>query len=119
MQEMILKMEVMGIEYERFCKDELPIAKVTGYINEKLPVMPYPGIKKVIFNNPATIILWNDGTKTIVKCNERDTYDPEKGFAMAISEKVLGSYTGFKREMKKWEDKPCEKKILKTGQAID
>lgn len=110
MQEMILKMEVMEVEYERFCKDELPIAKVTGYINEKLPAMPYPGIKKVIFNNPATIILWNDGTKTVVKCNERDTYDPEKGFAMAISEKVLGSYTGFKREMKKWEDRSCIEK---------
>lgn len=24
-------------------------------------------IKKVIFNNPATIVLWNDGTKTVVK----------------------------------------------------
>lgn len=104
MQEMILKMEVMGIEYERFYPDELPIAKVTGYINEKLFVMPYSGIKKVIFNNPATIILWQDGTKTVVKCNERDTYDPEKGFAMAISEKVLGSYSAFKREMKKWEN---------------
>ena len=99
MQEMILKMEVVGIEYERFYPGELPISKVTGYINEKLPVMPYPGIKKVIFNNPATIILWNDGTKTVVKCNERDTYDPEKGFAMAISEKVLGSYSEFKRVM--------------------
>lgn len=110
MQEMILKMEVMRIQYERFCPDELPISKVTGYINEKLPVMPYPGIKKVIFNNPATIILWNDGTRTVVKCNERDTYDPEKGFAMAISEKVLGSYTGFKREMAKWEDHICEEK---------
>ena len=110
MQEMILKMEVMAIEYERFCLDELPIAKVRGYINEKLPTMPYPGIKKVIFNNPATIILWNDGTRTVVKCNERDTYDPEMGFAMAISEKVLGSYTGFKREMKKWEDRSCKEK---------
>lgn len=109
----------MEIEYERFYTDELPISKVTGYIKEKFPAMPYPGIKKVIFNNPATIILWNDGTKTVVKCNERDTYDPEKGFAMGISKKVLGSYYGFKREMKKWEDKPCEKKILKTGQAID
>ena len=107
MQEMILKMDVMGIE-ESFSVNELPISKVTGYINEKLPVMPYPGIKKVIFNNPATIILWNDGTRTVVKCNERDIYDPEKGFAMAISEKVLGSYSGFKREMAKWENKPCK-----------
>lgn len=111
MQEMILKMDVMAMEYESFFVGELPIAKVTGHINEKLVAMPYPGIKKVIFNNPATIILWNDGTRTVVKCNERDIYDPEKGFAMAISEKVLGSYSGFKREMAKWEGKPCEEKI--------
>lgn len=110
MQEMILKMQVCGIEYDGFLAHELPMAKVSGYINETLSNMPYPGIKKVIFNNPATIVLWNDGTKTVVKCNHRDTYDSEKGFAMAISEKVLGSYSEFKREMKKWEDRPCEKK---------
>ena len=33
-----------------------------------------PGIKKVIFNDPATIVLWDDGTKTVVKCSEGDTY---------------------------------------------
>ena len=65
-------------------------------------------IKKVIFNNPATIVFWQDGTKTIVKCSKNEKFDPEKGFAMAISEKVLGSYSEFKREMAKWEDKPCK-----------
>ena len=110
MKETILKMEVMRIEYEGFCYGELPVAKVTGYINEKLPTMPYPGIKKVIFNNPATIILWNDGTKTVVKCSDKDKYDKEKGLAMAISERVLGSYSAFKREVRKWGDKPCKKK---------
>ena len=105
MQEMILKMEVMAIEYERFCLDELPIAKVRGYINEKLPAMPYPGIKKVILNNPATIILWNDGTKTVVKCSKNEKFDPEKGLAMAISERVLGSYSKFKKIMDSAEDK--------------
>lgn len=105
MREMILKMEVMAIEYERFCLDELPIAKVRGYINEKLPAMPYPGIKKVIFNNPATIILWNDGTKTVVKCSKNEKFDPEKGLSMAISERVLGSYSKFKKIMDSAEDK--------------
>lgn len=68
-------------------------------------------IKRVIFNNPATIVFWNDGTKTVVKCSDKDKYDKEKGLAMAISERVLGSYSAFKREVRKWEDKPCEKKI--------
>ena len=40
-------------------------------------------IKKVIFNDPATIVLWSDGTKTVVKA-EGEPFDPEKGLAMAI-----------------------------------
>lgn len=32
-------------------------------------------IKKIIFNDPATIIIWGNGDKTIVKCGEGETYD--------------------------------------------
>lgn len=46
-------------------------------------------IKKIIFNPPATIIFWKDGSKTVVKC-DGEAFDPEKGMAMAISRKVLG-----------------------------
>lgn len=48
-------------------------------------------IKDVIFSYPATIILWKDGTKTIVKAGKDEKYDPEKGFAMAICKKVFGN----------------------------
>ena len=34
-------------------------------------------ITNVIFNNPATIVFWSDGTKTVVKCDERDEFYPE------------------------------------------
>lgn len=47
-------------------------------------------IKKVIFNDPATIVFWADGTKTIVKCADFDIFDPEKGLAMAICKRVYG-----------------------------
>lgn len=53
------------------------------------------GIRKVIFNDPATIVYWIDGSKTVVKCQEGDTYDKEKGLAMAISKKVLGNKGNF------------------------
>lgn len=46
-------------------------------------------IKKVIFNDPATVVLWEDGTKTIVKSSDDDIHDPEKGLAMAIAKKLL------------------------------
>lgn len=46
--------------------------------------------KKVIFNSPATIVYWSDGSKTVVKCKKDEIFDREKGLAMAISKKVLG-----------------------------
>ena len=48
-----------------------------------------PEIKNVIFSGPCTIVLWSDGDKTIVRCGEDDTFDKEKGLAMAISKKML------------------------------
>ena len=51
---------------------------------------PTVGIKKVIFNDPATIVFWADGTKTVVKCADFDIFDPEKGLAMAICKRVYG-----------------------------
>ena len=47
-------------------------------------------IKKVIFNKPATIVFWADGTKTVVKCADFDIWDPEKGLSMAICKRVYG-----------------------------
>lgn len=48
-------------------------------------------IKKVIFNDPATIVLWSDGTKTVVKCGKDDMYDKEKGLALCFMKKALGN----------------------------
>lgn len=59
-------------------------------------------IKKVIFNAPATIIFWNDGTKTVVKCQEGDVYDKEKGFAMCVTKKFFGNKSKFNNVMKEW-----------------
>lgn len=65
-------------------------------------------IKDVIFNDPAVIVLWDDGTKTVVKCSENDIFDPEKGLAMAISKKALGNqgnyYNTFKKYLPEEED---------------
>lgn len=54
---------------------------------------------KVIYNGPATIILWNDGTKTVVKCKEGDSYSPEAGFALAVLKRLTGN--GFHRCLRK------------------
>lgn len=61
-------------------------------------------IKKVIFNEPATIVFWADGTKTVVKCSKDDEFDPEKGLAMAIAKKFFGNENGYSKNIKKWVD---------------
>ena len=59
-------------------------------------------ILKVKFNNPATIVYWSDGERTVVKCGENDIFDPEKGLAMAIAKKSLGNNGRYYNEIKKW-----------------
>lgn len=58
-------------------------------------------IENVIFNDPATIILWKDGTKTIVQAQGED-FDPEKGMAMAIAKKALGNQGNYYDIFKEW-----------------
>ena len=48
-----------------------------------------PEIKEVIFNYPATIVCWKDGSKTIVKCGKDEHYDREKAVTMCIIKKML------------------------------
>ena len=63
-----------------------------------------PEIEKVIFDNPVTIILWGDGTKTVVKLQSDDpaAFDKEKGLAMALLKKLLGNNGSYYKEIKRW-----------------
>lgn len=75
----------------------------TSSLNYSSYSKPVPlSIHKVIFNDPYTIILWTDKTKTIVKCGEDEDYDPEKGMAMAISKKYFGNKGNYYENFKKW-----------------
>lgn len=71
-------------------------------------------IKNVIFANPATIVFWMDGTKTVVKCQEGDIYDPEKGLAMAIAKKALGNKGKYCNVFKKWLPEGHEEEFKKA-----
>lgn len=58
---------------------------VYSYKNEK-PVK----IKEIIYNPPATIVMWDDGTKTIVKVTKDEIYNPIFGVLMAYYQKQSG-----------------------------
>lgn len=59
-------------------------------------------IKKVIFNNPATIVYWTDGVKTVVKVNEEESFDKEKGIAMAVAKRFFGGKGNYYDHIKPW-----------------
>lgn len=80
-----------------------------------------PEIMNVIFNEPATIIFWSDGTKTVVKAQD-EYYDPEKGMAMAIAKKALGNQGNYCNIFKKWlpeEDDSIEIPFEFDGEAFN
>ena len=49
-----------------------------------------PPIKDVRFNDPATIVFFEDGTKTVVKRMEDQAFDPELGFLLCIMKRAYG-----------------------------
>lgn len=66
-------------------------------------------IDRVYFNDPVTVVLWKDGTKTIVRCQEGDTYSAETGLALCFAKKALGNKGNFNDVFKKYV--PAEEKV--------
>jgi ribosomal protein L32 len=105
---------ILGIE------DITPISSMLlTYLSDGQLSMP--DIERVIFNNPATIVMWEDGTKTIVKCGEDDKYDQEKGLAMCICKKVYGNTGCYNDIFKKWiKEKSCDvKNVRRIGDTLE
>jgi hypothetical protein len=71
--------------------------------------MTAASIKNVIFAPPATIVYWSDGSKTVVKCSEKDVFDPEKGLAMAIAKRCGGNKGSYYKEIQNWVEKSGKK----------
>lgn len=73
--------------------------------------------KQVIFNPPATIVYWQDGDKTVVRCNNEE-FSEESGFAMACMRKIYGTRANFKAQFKN-AYRPQEKKsAVKKNDAV-
>lgn len=99
------------------------------------------GIKKVVFNNPATVVYWDDGTQTVVYCQDNmkkvkktvggktvevmkpqksDTYSEEVGLAMALAKKHYGNGGSYNNIFRKFlpglkEREKAEKKAAKKA----
>ncbi len=60
-------------------------------------------IERVIFNPPATIVLFKDGTKTVVKTTKGDKFDYELGFLYAMAKHIFPRRNQFKKFIEKWK----------------
>lgn len=49
--------------------------------------------KKAIFNCPATVVLWDDGTKTVAKAHDGDQFDERIGLLTCCLRKARGNRT--------------------------
>ena len=68
-------------------------------IDDDIPFYGVPEIDRVVFNDPATIVFWEDGTKTVVKCMKGERFERYAGFAAACMKKMFGSTSHAKAIM--------------------
>lgn len=58
-------------------------------------------ITRVVYNDPATIVFWNDGTKTVAKAHGNDYYSPDIGLMICCFKK-LTSGSALKSLISDW-----------------
>lgn len=84
-----------------FLSDFPAITSSGGYWAAQIPEITFkiatPKVKRIIYNNPATIVFWTDGTKTVVKCMKDQPYSEYYGFLCALGKKIYGSNSALNR----------------------
>jgi len=61
-----------------------------------------PGVSRILFNDPATVVFWEDGTKTVVKATAGDKYVLYYGFLAALAKKMYGSNAKVQEMIHPW-----------------
>ena len=71
-------------------RNEMP-PRSSNHVEFYLSAIPrVPHIDHVIFNNPATIVFWKDGTKTVVKHDGKGRKDKRQAILYAFIRKIYG-----------------------------
>lgn len=108
----LVKTHLSGEGYERFSRfwiDPLTITdpdvrNKVSYTNYYRTPNRIPTPKKIIIseNSRVTVVLWDDGTKTVVKCSDADTYDPYTAYCAAFAKKCYGTNSHLKKTIEKF-----------------
>ena len=89
-----------GVSYEIF-DNAKPVA--SGGLKNfyyGAPIIQKPVPKKVIYNNLTTIVVWDDNTKTVVKCSDGDNFHEDLGFMAAVVKKIYGHRNTYMKHVK-------------------
>lgn len=112
---------MVDVHTARLCK--LAINTIYGCSSQaKQTIETYkiPEVREIRYNGPATIVFWEDNTKTVVKVQPgEEYYDPDKAFAMAVCKKLFGNK--FNRHLAKAQkafEKHCEEVHEKQDTVI-
>lgn len=101
-ESVLLPIEVHNVEYRLDSFRSRAGVTLDGFLLDTNPSkLEVCNIKEVIFNDPATIVIWQDGTKTVVKAYDEE-FDKEKGLAMAIIKKLHNNKGNFNDLFRKW-----------------
>ena len=67
--------------------------------NSSADIIPFKAFRvdHILYNPPATIVFWEDGTKTVVKCAAGEPFSEYNGFAAALLKKAYGSNSHVKK----------------------
>lgn len=74
-------------------------------------------VKKIIFNPPATIVIWKDGHKEVVKCSDDEEFEPEVGVAMCFMKRIFESRHKFTKLVDGFidDEDPTLREIIEEG----
>lgn len=90
-------------------------AEITMKANGQLTFIP--AIDRVIFSGDATIVFWNDKTKTVVKRSPSEANDREKAVLTAFAIKALG--VSGKHDLRQMMNKAFGSEMEKTYRWTD
>lgn len=87
-----------------FCDMVCSECDMCNSYEEDFPAWGIPDVEYIIFNPPATIVFWEDGTKTVVKAMEGEKFEKYAGFMAACMKKMFGSTSRAKAIMNECDE---------------
>ena len=99
----------------KFTEKKFDVPSAPQYINLD--------VERVIFNDPATIVFWGDGSKTVVKCTKGQKFNKYYGFCAAVTKHIFENNSqvnklvnsGFEEGVKILDSKPLNDKKSKKS----